>query len=147
MATDSGDEFTVTVKRNVAFSRERVFAAWTDPLSVESWFAPGGMDARGVEMDVRTGGSFRIGMQSPNGETVYAVGEYRELSPPERLVFTWIWEGDDDFPETVVTVEFHDRGGSTDISLVHDGLSSEESRARHEDGWVGFLEKLEPALG
>ncbi len=56
MATDSGDEFTVTVKRNVAFSRERVFAAWTDPLSVESWFAPGGMDARGVEMDVRTGG-------------------------------------------------------------------------------------------
>ena len=97
-------------------------------------------------MHVRPGGSFRIGMRGPDGETVYAIGEYREVTPPERLVFTWVWEGDDDFPETVVTVEFHERGGSTEITLVHDGLLDEESRARHEQGWVDILEKLEPAL-
>ncbi len=120
--------------------------AWTDPLSVKNWFAPGGMEANGVEMDVRPGGLFRIGMKGTNGETVYAKGEHREVSAPERLVFTWLWEGDDDFPETVVTVEFREREGSTEISLVHDRLLSEESRASHEDGWIGILEKLEPAL-
>ena len=142
MTSDTGGRFSLEVKRSVAISRERVYAAWTDPLSVKNWFAPEGMEAKGVEMDVRPGGSFRIGMQGPDGETVFATGEYRVVSPPERLVFTWLWEGDD-FPETVVTVEFHEQGDSTEILLMHDGLSSEESRANHEEGWLGILEKYE----
>ena len=63
MSPDSGGEITLTVKRTVAYSRERVYAAWTDPLSVKNWFAPGGMEAKDVEMHVRPGGSFRIGMR------------------------------------------------------------------------------------
>ena len=146
MTSDLVGEFTLTVTRTVPFPRDRVFAAWTDPLSVKHWFAPDGLEASDVEMDVRAGGSYRIGMRAPDGTTVYAAGEYREVSPPRRLVFTWLWERDDDPPVSVVTVDFHERDGSTEISLTHDGLPTAESRDGHQDGWLGILEKLESAL-
>ena len=137
---------TLTVKRTFDVARERVLAAWIDPESVAKWFAPSGLEPDGVEMDVREGGAFRIGMRAPDGSCVYVFGEYREISPPERLVFTWRWDGDDDFPETVVDVEFRDVAGSTEVVLIHDGLPGKESAERHEDGWVGILDKLGPEI-
>ena len=68
----------------------------------------------------------------------------RQVRPPERLVYTWAWEGPSPEPnETVVTVEFHDREGATEVVLMHEGFSSEESRGAHEHGWHAVLDNLQ----
>jgi uncharacterized protein YndB with AHSA1/START domain len=66
---------------------------------------------------------------------------YREIDPPAKLVYTWKWE-ESAMPDSVVTVEFHDRGKQTEVVLRHDGLVDPDSRARHEHGWNGCLDKL-----
>jgi uncharacterized protein YndB with AHSA1/START domain len=66
---------------------------------------------------------------------------YRVIEPPSKLVYTWKWE-ESAMPDSTVTVEFHDRGKSTEVVLRHDGLVDPDSRARHEHGWNGCLDNL-----
>ena len=72
-------------------------------------------------------------------------GEYRELQPDRKIVFTWRWEDDEEWEErdSVVTVELSDCDGGTEVRLTHEQLPSEESRDRHTEGWKSVLEKLE----
>jgi uncharacterized protein YndB with AHSA1/START domain len=72
-------------------------------------------------------------------------GEYREVIPPAKLVYTWQIENDPDFVdrETRVTVEFLDIGDSTEVRLTHENLPSAESVKNHEHGWSGSFDKLE----
>ena len=75
-------------------------------------------------------------------------GEYTEVTPPERLVFTWAWEDDHaaDSPDTLVTVEFRDLGDMTEVALTHERFGSAESRDQHRHGWSSSLDCLEQAL-
>jgi uncharacterized protein YndB with AHSA1/START domain len=94
-----------------------------------------------AEVDLRVGGKYRIEMQSPNGARHVASGVYREVTPPKRLVYTWGWE-DSSVKDSVVTVEFQDRGKSTEVILRHERLPDAESRARHTEGWTECMEKF-----
>ena len=80
------------------------------------WFAPAdNFSTPLAEVDLRVGGSYRIQMKDPSGETHTVGGEYREIRKSERLVFTWAWEEGEGcggeiegpMPETLVTVQFH----------------------------------------
>src|SRR5262249_40950811 len=100
-----------------------------------------------VEVDHRPGGKYRIGWKAPDGRMWYELGEYREIRPPERLVYTCRF----DFPdfeedETLVTVEFQDRGQRTNVILVQEGYRSAEHRDQHQQGWPGFLDQLAKCL-
>ena len=81
-------------------------------------------------------------MREPNGSEHRVFGVYREVDPPRRLVYTWSWENDPEIVESVVTVEFHERGNATEVVLRHEGFPTKESRDRHETGWGGCLKKL-----
>ncbi len=72
-------------------------------------------------------------------------GEYRELVPVKKIVFTWQWDDDDvwDNRTSIVTVELSDRDGGTQLRLTHEQLPSEESRDRHNEGWNSVLDRLE----
>lgn len=129
------------VRRIIPAPRERVFQAWTRPEEVKKWAAPGDMNVPVAEVDLRVGGKYRIEMQAPNGARHIASGEYREITPPKRLVYTWGWE-DTALKDSVVTVEFQDRGKSTEVILRHERLPDAESRARHLEGWTGCMNKF-----
>jgi uncharacterized protein YndB with AHSA1/START domain len=133
---------SLEVRQTIRAPRERVFRAWTRPEEVSKWSAPGAMTVSEARIDLRVGGRFRIEMQEPNGTRHPAVGEYREVTPPERLVYTWSWENEDHADGSVITVEFLDRGGSTEVVLRHDHLKDAASRDKHREGWVGCVEKL-----
>lgn len=133
--------------------REMVFKAWTEADQFARWFgaaACGGSSLRSAKLDARVGGKYRIQVRRPDGEYFTTVGVYREVKPPERLVFTWQFEKDgsaEDFdevepPEMLVTVEFKARGKQTELTLRHERFASPESRDRHEDGWTRCLESL-----
>ena len=137
---------TLRVARSFRAAPERVFHAWTAKEELDRWSAPGPVRAS-TEVDLRVGGRYRIVMTDPQGKVFAVSGTYREVDPPRRLVYTWQWEDQPGFPETVVTVEFAARAdGGTDVTLLHDGLPSDDSRAKHEHGWNGCLDNLGPVV-
>lgn len=144
MATRERQQSTVTLRlqRRFAAPRERVFRAWTTPEEMKHWKAPGEMTTPVAEVDLRPGGKYRIHMQGPDGALRRLVGVYRVVDPPKKLVYTWRWEDDQDFPETLVTVEFRERGGETDVVLVHELFPNDEAMKQHEHGWTGCFDKL-----
>lgn len=134
----------LVLRRTYPVPRERVYAAWTTPEAMMRFLGPGNTKAANVTMDVRFGGSFSITMDSPEMGLMVARGIYRDVKPPERLSMTWRWEEDDpaDEHESLLTLEFHDRNGSTELVLTHELLPSVESRERHEEGWTMIVDQL-----
>ncbi len=101
--------------------RERVFTAFTDPELIPEWWGPRRLTTTVDKMDVRRGGAWRFVSRDSNGEEQGFRGTYREVTPPERGVQTFEWEG---MPGHVIveTVTFEDLGGRTkvtNISLFH----------------------------
>jgi uncharacterized protein YndB with AHSA1/START domain len=133
------------IRRTFRAPRELVFAAWTEPDHLKHWQgAPKGMTVTPYESDIRTGGRYRISMRGSDGSEHWLQGVYREVVPPERLVFTHSWldgEGKSQ-KETLVTVTFEERDGKTELTLRQTGFSSETSRDGHESGWSSALERL-----
>jgi uncharacterized protein YndB with AHSA1/START domain len=94
-------------------------------------------------LEPHPGGKFRIVMQGEK-DSPTAVGEYRDVVANEKLVFTWVWEGDPSQP-TLVTVTFADRDDGTEVVLVHERFPNAETCEHHRMGWQGIMDKL-PAM-
>lgn len=127
---------------------ERVYEAWTNPDEVPKFLGPGDVKVVEVQMDVRTGGKYSLVMVRPDGERLPVRGEYRDVQRPKRLAMTWRWEEDNpaDEYDTLLTLEFLDRGGKTEFVLRHEQFASAESRENHQEGWTAILDQMEKAL-
>lgn len=132
----------LVITRDLKASRERVFAAWTDPRQAAAWWVPRNCTLVSCEMDVRPDGAWHRRMRVPDGTVITKRGIYREIVPPERLVFTYVTEYADGSldPETVVILTFDEVGAGTRLTLRHIAFQSEESRAGHEGGWASCLD-------
>jgi uncharacterized protein YndB with AHSA1/START domain len=139
------NEHTITLTHTVKAPQEEVFKAWTDPAELEQWFAPRDLSTKVEKLELREGGAFRIAMVPPDGSAPHvATGVYKEIVSPEKLVLTWLWEGQEN--ETLVTVTFTAAGEGTEVTLVHEGFKTKEDADFHKDGWEQFWAKLEKAL-
>ena len=138
-------ELSLEIRRVIKAPRDRVYAAWTDPAQLKQWFGPENVQTRDLTADARVGGLFQWDLINPEGEEMTIRGEFREVEPGRKIVFTWHWEDDEEWEErdSVVTVELSDCDGGTEVRLTHEQLPSEESRDRHTEGWKSVLEKLE----
>ena len=142
------DTFDLIVKRVIRAPRQKVFDAFVKPDLVRQWMGPRGFKVTALEMEPRTGGRYRMTMQHRAGDTATVNGTYREVTPPERIVFTWKWEGEQmgALPETLVTVTFAERrgeqGAETELQLLHSGFPAREARDSHDAGWQACLNKL-----
>ncbi len=138
--TAPSTEQSLRIERWLPAPPEAVFSAWTNADSLQAWMCPGTVHTTIEELDVRVGGCFRIVMQHCDGETVHT-GVYREIQPPERLVFTWvstITHGQ----TTLVTVELRPRDHGTDLILTHEAFPDVESATLHDNGWQSIVAKL-----
>lgn len=136
-------ETTLKLRRTFQAPRERVFRAWTDPKELALWFAPtADYTTRVPELDLRVGGKYRVEMHHKGGNVNKVGGTYREIKPPEKIVFTWRWEHDATQTESLVTLEFFDLGAATEVMLTHVQLPGAEDRNKHEQGWIGCLARL-----
>jgi uncharacterized protein YndB with AHSA1/START domain len=103
-----------------------------------------------LELEVRTGGRYVMEVtDTAAGEEYVGQGIYREVTPPEKLVFTWEWkkrqrDGSEVslHPETQVTVEFWERGSSTEVLLTHEFFQTEKTARSTEQGWQGCFDAL-----
>ena len=135
--------YTLEVSKHIPASPQRLFDAWTDPNEMAQWFFVSPDWHAEAEVDLRVGGSYKLTMITDVGSELVQTGEYREISPPDRLVFTWNSHA---VQGTLVTVEFAEADGGTTVKLTHELLSSEELRDMHGDGWDGCLATLETYL-
>jgi uncharacterized protein YndB with AHSA1/START domain len=138
-------DFSLEIKRLIKAPRDRVYAAWTDPAQMKQWFGPDNVETRDLIADARVGGSFCWDLTNSEGEKMTMRGEYSELQPDKKIVFTWHWEDDVDWENhiSIVTIELNDREGGTELRLIHEQLPNEESRDGHTRGWNSALDKLE----
>lgn len=134
----------VQVKRFIKSSPECVFRAWTTPEQIQQWFGPPGCRHSVTSLDLRVGGEYRFQFSSDEMGEMAVRGEYREITHPSKLVFTWAWEDDNDWAgvESVVTVEITAADGGSNVQVTHEGLPSEEHAGRHEHGWGASLDRL-----
>jgi uncharacterized protein YndB with AHSA1/START domain len=135
---DATTETTVVDRTiSIAASRETVWEFFVDPEKQIRWM---GMSA---ELDPTPGGIYRCAVIP--GHT--ARGEFVELDPPRRLVFTWGWENDSPVrPGTsTIEVELTPEGDGTRVHFVHRDLPGAEAAASHAHGWDHYLSRLELA--
>lgn len=137
------DSPSLTLTRRIAAPPARVFAAWTEPRLIARWWQPKDLleDGLQAEVDLRVGGRYRIVMHATDGETLDVGGEYREIEPGRRLVFTWAWHST---PERVslVEVRLDADGAGTLLTLTHERFFDAQARDRHVDGWTTTLARL-----
>jgi len=99
-----------------------------------------------TRLDLRAGGAYSLEMHHKDGNVHKLSGTYQQVKPPEKLVFTWKWQREDAGPESLVTVEFRELGGSTEVRINHENLFSAEDREKHNHGWIGCLGQLQNYL-
>jgi uncharacterized protein YndB with AHSA1/START domain len=158
LVTASDDEIVLT--RDFDAPREMVFRAWTDAGWLARWWAPAGFTTPHVEVDPRVGGRFHYCMRSPDGTEYWGLGVYREIVPPERIVYVDSFADEDGHPvppsrygigedhpvETIVEVTFEERAGGTRVVLRHALAATVTAREGTVQGWSEMLERLEGEL-
>jgi uncharacterized protein YndB with AHSA1/START domain len=141
------DELVLEIERVLPAAREALFAAFTDPGQLAKWWGPEGYAVANLEFEPRVGESYRIEMQPPDGDSFHLTGEFREVDPPERLAFTFVWEpADPDDVETLAALSFRNLDGSTEVRFTQGPFKTEARRALHRDGWGDSFDKLERVL-
>ena len=127
---------------------QAVFDAWTNEEVLRRWWhaeARLGDAARGGR---RPRGRDRAGRhaQPHDGQEYGGGGEYTVVDPPTRLAFTWTWDDDEDSNQQLIEIELVERDGTTTVLFTNSGLTSEESRESHRDGWDKAFDNLDVAL-
>jgi uncharacterized protein YndB with AHSA1/START domain len=143
---------TATTDRDLVITRvfdaprELVFQAWVDPAQFARWWGPEGFSAPVAELDAVPGGAWRSCIRrAADGLDIWSSGIYREIVPPERLVFTFAWdrEGGGRGHETLVTVTFAEQqGGKTRMTFRQAVFESVEQRDGHQGGWNSAFDRL-----
>lgn len=113
----AASEREIVVERTIHAGPERIFGAYTDPQLVQRWWPPPGSSLRIEQMDVRPGGRYRYVQRMADGRELVYVGDYLEVQPHSRLVYTFEVEGQGN-PVTT-TVELRGQGESTRVTLTN----------------------------
>jgi uncharacterized protein YndB with AHSA1/START domain len=132
----------LVIKRLLKADRKRVFSALTDPQKMTQWFYGMETGRARVTSDFRVGGKYSIEMSNDEQNCVPR-GEYLEIVPPEKLVFTWF--DDHLVKQSKVTIELFEKGPHTELILTHELPQDVVDPHRH--GWLNCLDHLEALLG
>lgn len=138
---------TVTVRRIVAATPERLYAAWTEPDQMRQWYGTV------VVADVRVGGRYRIEMHEEGGVVNVWTGEYTALDPPTLVAFTFAHHAltpADRISDETVTVELREvEPGRTEVVLTNRWVGPPCEPSDYEtlgQGWEELLKRLEKGV-
>lgn len=118
------------IEREFDAPRDVVFAVYTDPELIPQWWGRRGHTTVVDRMDVRAGGGFRFLTTGPDGAENAFRGTYREVTPPQRIVQTFEWEGMPGYV-SIETATFEELGDRTKVTTVSTFHTTEE-----RDGWL-----------
>lgn len=141
---ENPDDTAVIAHIDLKAPQERVYAAWTKPEQFRQWFGPRSGTMEVEKFDCIVGGSFALSILFSDGDRVRMIGEYRELDPIDKLVFTWQWF-EDGAPsnETLVTVNLSPNETGTHLKLTHERFIKVQDRDNHQSGWGSLLPQID----
>jgi uncharacterized protein YndB with AHSA1/START domain len=113
--------------------RDLVFEAHSSAEHMKNWWGPRKYETISAEVDFRPGGKWRIVHRGPDGEEYGFHGEYREIVRPERIVWTFEFEGAPG-QVAVETLTLEERDGKTTLTAISDAGSKEARDAVLESG-------------
>ena len=163
--TNKSADTDFIISRIYAASRELLFNAFTDPERLQHWWGPVGFSVVAAKMDLRPGGSYHFGLCGPDGEMMWGKFVYREIVPPQRLV--WVHSFADaagnvikhpmspDWPLLMLaTVTFDAHPQGTQLTLRFSALDASEDERNTfsvnfesmQQGWNGTFDRLESYL-
>jgi uncharacterized protein YndB with AHSA1/START domain len=108
--------------------RQRVFEAWTKPEHLKQWYGCHTSSLVVCEVDLRAGGSYRFVARMADGSEHAITGVYRDIAPPERLVFTHRFN-DDPGKEALVALLFEERNDRTVMTMTALYRSADDRQA------------------
>jgi uncharacterized protein YndB with AHSA1/START domain len=137
---------SLTLVRRIRARPSIVFEALTTPDGIAQWWGPDAGPVLLAETDVRIGGRFRVRFRMLDGTEHESTGEYIEVVESKRLVLSWRWttggEPDEGGEVSRIEIALERVDVGTEITFTHARLKTEASRASHERGWAGALDKL-----
>jgi uncharacterized protein YndB with AHSA1/START domain len=145
---DAPAQREVTLTRVFDAPPQLVWKAWTEPRHMAQWWGPKGFTNPVCELDLRESGAIRIHMRGPNGAVYPMTGNFEEIVPLKRLVFTTVARDLDGNPllEGKTTVTFEDVGGKTKLTIHSRAVGiapvAPQMLAGMEMGWTQSLDKL-----
>jgi uncharacterized protein YndB with AHSA1/START domain len=137
-------ETEMVMEREFDAPRELVFDAHLNPEVIPQWWGWRETSTEVVEMDVRVGGKWRLISRNKDGQEIVFFGEYREITPPEKLIYTFGFEGMPGEPGEE-TYSFIDLGSGRTLLRVHSFTTQEEFDGM-EDGSNESYDKLDEYL-
>ena len=146
--------------------RDLIWKCFTEPERLKQWWGPKGFKVLASKMDLRPGGSYHYGMQTPNGQAMWGKFVYREVVPQERMVFINSFSdeeggitrhpGNENWPlEMLSILTFEEMpGGKTKFTVTWAPYNATEEERKTFDsnrqsmlqGWGGTMEQLEVYL-
>ena len=150
----------VFIEQTFNASAERVFSAWTDPEKLVKWYAPDDCTVHFKKIAVEPGGQFHSCISHPRFGDCWAIGNYKEVLPNTRIVFTLINADenghpinpadigmDPDWPgETLVTVTFEEENGKTKMQLRQTVSLALAKKTGAYPSWLQMLTNMETML-
>lgn len=120
-----------------------LFLLWSDPVHFKRWMGPHGYECLEAEIDFQVGGAYRGMIKSATSGENWFSGNYREIVPNRRLVFTFAWNNDGPSAgvETVVTITFAEHNGTTVQTFHQAPFRNVERRDSHVGGWNSAFDK------
>lgn len=163
---DKLGEFVAEDRRTMFITRvfdaplEKVWRAWTEPALIRQWWGPEHFTSPVAEVDFRVGGKYLFAMRDPDGNDYWSTGEYVEIVPMERIVYTDSFADaagnvvspqqfglGADFPETqAITLTFEDLGGRTLLRISSAGMPRDDFFEMARSGMSTSLDKLAKLL-
>lgn len=141
-------------------SIERVFQAWTDPEKLLKWFAPQGCTIHFKKLEIKKGGQFHSCISNPQFGDCWCIGEYKEIVPNSKIVFTMINADEDgnpinpieigmdpDWPgATLVTVTLKELNGKTRLQLRQTVSQELAKKTGAYPSWLQMLNNMQTLL-
>jgi uncharacterized protein YndB with AHSA1/START domain len=142
------DGLWLQMTRVLPAPRTAVWKAMTDPAVLAKWWGPKGFTSPSIGFEPRVGAGYRIAMQPQEGGLFHLTGEFKEVEPPARLAYTFVWDpATPDDRETLATLRLRQHGEQTEVELTQGAFATEERRALHDGGWTDAFDRLEEVLG
>jgi uncharacterized protein YndB with AHSA1/START domain len=162
---DTQTQFQFAITRVFDAPRDLVWKAWTNADDLAQWWSPKGFKRLGTKVDLKPGGLFHYGLESPDGKKFWGRFIYREITPKDRLVYVLSFADEQGgiarhflnpkWPaELLTTVTFADRDGKTEVSLKTHPINAtaeeirifEEGAPSMQAGFGGTFDLLEEFL-
>jgi uncharacterized protein YndB with AHSA1/START domain len=161
MESNIMDQTPFIITETFPITAEKMFTLWTSPKHLDQWFGPAGVTIIRQTMDLRVGGTYHVGLQTPDGQLMWGKWVFSEISAPKRLA--WIHAFSDEaggltrhpmsptWPlELLSTVDFQEDGGVTRVTLQwlpHNASATEQDTFDNahdsmRQGWGGTMKQL-----